>query len=132
MAIVHSKYGRACPQCGSVKVLKPRLGYGVEGARAKCQACGFLIFKTNKKIALEAVGTLLLVISLIFAMGKGFTEYRYILLSVAVLGLVMTYWSYRLSDTTETIESGIHKLLSRVVGYGKYIVFALIAVFVVR
>ena len=132
MAIVQSKYGKACPQCGSMKVLKPRLGYDVEGARAKCQACGFLIFKTDKKIALEAVGTLLLVIPLVFSLREEFTDYRYVLLSVAVLGLVMTYWSYRLPDTTEIVESGVHKLCSRVVGYGKYIILALIAVSIVR
>ncbi len=132
MATVQSRYGKPCPKCGSAEVLKPRLGYSVGGARAKCQACGFLILKTDRKIALEAIGTLLLISPLIFVLTEQSTAYRPVLFGVAVLGLMMTFWSYRLPDSSETIESSIHEFCSPVVDYGKYVLLALIAVLVVR
>ena len=127
VAIVHAKYPKPCPNCGSTQVLKPRLGYNVEGARAQCQRCDFLIFKSNRRLALEAFGTLMTFIPAV-CLGLGmFIGHYKILILIMVLGLGVIFFSYRLPDSDKAVESRAHAIGigSIVVEYGKLIVIGI-------
>ena len=124
MAVVRAKYPRPCPNCGSSKVLRSRLGYNGAGSRAQCQHCGFLIFKSDRRVAVEALGTLMMTVPAIL-LGLGmFRNYSILQLLVMAAGLGLIFYSYRMPDSDKAVESGLHALGSTVTAYGEVLLFA--------
>lgn len=119
-----------CPNCGSASVLREKRQIFESQHRAKCQKCGFEIFKSNLQVSLEAL-ILLAIFGGLAVLHFRTGELSEIETGLAVLLLLSLLGSFsltaRIPDSADIKESVLHRVFSGLISASKWISVAIVA-----